>query len=157
MWRWLFCRPLICHICGCRILFHVPACCNNVCTFDDFQARTSRRWNLTISKENVFRTSRLTASCRCWRRWVNMSELLNLHLVWLHLPPIRPAWYNASSNAVIPCSIKFTSSLPTNFRNSTWNNVGRPASSKCGFQCFKHALVDCFSCLAISQTNKQWT
>ena len=142
--------------CSCRTLFQVPPCFNNVCSFDDFQARTSRRWSLTISKESVFRTSRLIATRRCWRRWVNMSEPLNLHLVWLHLPPMRPAWYNASSNEMIPCSIEFVCSLSSNLRNSAWNNVGWPASSRCGCQCFKPVLVGCFSCLPFSQANKQW-
>ena len=150
---------VVCWLITCRILSQVPACCNNVCSLDDFQARTSPRWCLPNWKD-FSRTSRLTANRRCWRRWVNMSELPNFHLIWLHLPPMRPAWYNASFSAVIPCSIEFVSSpstLPNNLRNSTWNSVGWPVSSSCGFECFKRVFVERFSFFAISQTNKQWT
>lgn len=52
---------------SCRVFFPVPGVCNNVCSFDDFHARSSPfDYFLEISIGSFSRTSQSFAMIRCW-------------------------------------------------------------------------------------------
>ena len=89
-------RPMPC--CSLCSSFHWLGWRKCIWRFDDFHFRSSRRWSLTIWKDNSFLIPRFSASRRCNLNCFKSSEGTNLVCSRLHSPPSLPAMRMSLSN-----------------------------------------------------------